>query len=73
MQDEVQAIWLKTQKTVLLITHDIDEAIYLSDRVIVFTARPGQIKDEVTISFDRPRSLDVTEHLGLRLWPERFQ
>ena len=41
MQEELQAIWKETRKTVVFITHDIEEAIYLADRVIVFTARPG--------------------------------
>jgi NitT/TauT family transport system ATP-binding protein len=55
MQEEIQSIWLQTRQTVLLITHDLDEAIYLSDRVIIFSARPGRIKAEIAIKLDRPR------------------
>jgi NitT/TauT family transport system ATP-binding protein len=55
MQEEIQSIWLQTRQTVLLITHDLDEAIYLSDRVIIFSARPGRIKAEIGINLDRPR------------------
>ncbi|MBW7460952.1 ABC transporter ATP-binding protein, partial [Paenibacillus sepulcri] len=42
-------------KTVLFVTHDIDEAIYLSDEIYVFTARPGRIKTKVTVNMERPR------------------
>ncbi len=59
MQEELNAIWQQTRNTVLFVTHDIDEAIYLADRVIVFTARPGRIKDEVRIELERPRRIDV--------------
>lgn len=59
MQEELNAIWQQTRNTVLFVTHDIDEAIYLADRVIVFTARPGRIKDEIRIELERPRRIDV--------------
>lgn len=59
MQEELQQIWNSARKTVLLVTHDIDEAIYLADRVIVFTARPGRIKEDIRIALPRPRRLDI--------------
>ena len=59
MQEELQAIWQENRKTVLFVTHDIEEAIYLGDRVIVFTARPGRIKEEVRIDLPRPRDIEV--------------
>jgi NitT/TauT family transport system ATP-binding protein len=59
MQEELNAIWQQTRNTVLFVTHDIDEAIYLADRVLVFTARPGRIKDEIRIKLERPRRIDV--------------
>ena len=59
MQEELQAIWNDTRKTVIFITHDIEEAIYLADRVIVFTARPGRTKAELRIDLPRPRAIDV--------------
>jgi NitT/TauT family transport system ATP-binding protein len=49
LQEELQAIWRRTRKTVLFVTHDIDEAIYLGTRVIIFTARPGRIKADIRI------------------------
>lgn len=59
MQEELLQIWLKAKKTVLFITHQIDEAIFLSDRVAVFTARPGRVKKMVDISLERPRKLTL--------------
>jgi NitT/TauT family transport system ATP-binding protein len=69
MQEELNAIWQQTRNTVLFVTHDIDEAIYLADRVIVFTARPGRIKDEIRINLERPRRIDVKKtaaYMGYR-------
>ncbi|PYN66926.1 MAG: sulfonate ABC transporter ATP-binding protein [Candidatus Rokuibacteriota bacterium] len=57
MQEELLEIWRAAKKTVLFITHQINEAIYLSDRVIVFTARPGRVKQSVAIDIERPRKL----------------
>jgi NitT/TauT family transport system ATP-binding protein len=59
MQEELQALWNETRKTVIFITHDIEEAVYLADRVIVFTARPGRTKADVAIDLPRPRALEV--------------
>jgi NitT/TauT family transport system ATP-binding protein len=53
---ELLRIWEETEKTVLFITHDLDEAIFLSDRVIVLSARPGEIADTVEIDLPRPRT-----------------
>jgi NitT/TauT family transport system ATP-binding protein len=59
LQEELQQIWNQAKKTVLFVTHDIDEAIYLADRVIVFTARPGRIKLDLPIGLPRPRAPDI--------------
>jgi len=59
MQLELLKIWSKTRKTALFITHDIKEAIYLADRVIVFTRRPGRVKTVVDIALSRPRDLRI--------------
>ena len=59
MQAELLNIWAQTHKTVLFITHQIDEAIYLSDRVIVMSNRPGRVLDDIPIDLPRPRSLEV--------------
>ena len=59
MQEELLQIWIKAKKTVLFVTHQIDEAIYLSDRVIVFTGRPGRVKQSIPDTIERPRCLAV--------------
>jgi NitT/TauT family transport system ATP-binding protein len=59
MQAELLKIWAQTGKTVLFITHQISEAAYLPDRVIVMSARPGRLLAEVTIGLPRPRSLEI--------------
>jgi len=59
MQELLLTVWEHAHKTVLFITHDIDEAILLGDRVHVMTARPGRIKERIEIGIGRPRSVDV--------------
>ena len=59
MQAELLRIWESTHKTALFITHQIDEAVYLSDRVMVFSSRPGTLRKVVTVDLPRPRSLHV--------------
>jgi NitT/TauT family transport system ATP-binding protein len=59
MQSELLKIWSRAGKTVLFITHQIDEAVFLADRVVVMGTRPGRIKGEFDVPFERPRSLAV--------------
>jgi NitT/TauT family transport system ATP-binding protein len=59
MQTELLKIWNADRKTVLLITHQIDEAVFLSDRVIVLSARPGTVREEIPVSLPRPRDLSL--------------
>ncbi len=69
MQELLLSVWEQTHKTVLFVTHDIEEAVLLADRVYVMTARPGRIKREVKVSLPRPRTvgvLDSEEFLHLR-------
>jgi NitT/TauT family transport system ATP-binding protein len=56
---ELQRIWLERRETVIFITHSIAEAVFLADRVLVMTARPGRIAEHVAVSMPRPRALDV--------------
>lgn len=56
MQDELTNIWRENKKTVIYITHDIEEAIILGDRVLVMSGRPGRITADIPISLERPRS-----------------
>jgi NitT/TauT family transport system ATP-binding protein len=63
MQEEVTRLWERTRKTIVFVTHDIDEAVYLGDRVVVLSARPGRIREEVKIDLPRPRGLDVKKSM----------
>jgi NitT/TauT family transport system ATP-binding protein len=73
MQTELLQIWERTKKTVLFVTHSIEEAAYLSDRVIVMTARPGRTKDVIRIDLPRPRDYEMRltpkfNEIKLRIW-----
>jgi len=59
MQAELLKMWNQTKKTVIFVTHQIEEAIFLSDRVVVFSARPARIREIVKVDISRPRSLSV--------------
>jgi NitT/TauT family transport system ATP-binding protein len=73
MQTELLRIWSAAKSTVLFITHQIDEAVYLSDRVLVFGRRPGRIQEDIRIDLPRPRLASVkrtpqfTEYAG-HIW-----
>jgi NitT/TauT family transport system ATP-binding protein len=73
MQTELLQIWERTKKTVIFVTHSIEEAAYLSDRVIVMTARPGRTKDVLQIDLPRPRDYEMRltpefNEIKLRIW-----
>jgi len=55
LQEELEALWLKDKTTVIMVTHDIDEAIFLSDRVIVMSAQEGEILEDLAVMLPRPR------------------
>jgi len=59
MQTELMRIWEEGRKTVLFVTHQIDEAVFLSDRVLVLARRPGRIREDIDIALSRPRALAV--------------
>jgi NitT/TauT family transport system ATP-binding protein len=65
MQEELMNLWERTKKTVVFVTHDIDEAVFLADRVVVLTARPARIREEVTIDLPRPRDIAVRKSVKL--------
>jgi NitT/TauT family transport system ATP-binding protein len=72
LRDEILRIWRETQKTVVYVTHDIDEALYLADKVIVFSSKPTKIVS--TSLIDKPRPRDVERDLDLkRLKSEIFE
>jgi NitT/TauT family transport system ATP-binding protein len=65
MQEELMSLWERTRKTVVFVTHDIDEAVFLADRVVVLTARPARIREEVKIDLPRPRDIEVRKSVKL--------
>ena len=66
MQDEVLRLWQAHRTTMLLVTHDIDEAIYMSDRIMIMTPRPGRIERTIEVGLNRPRQRDSADFLRLR-------
>jgi NitT/TauT family transport system ATP-binding protein len=61
MNVELQRIWMETRNTVVFVTHGIAEAVFLADRVVVLTPRPGSIADVIDVDLPRPRRLAVRE------------
>jgi NitT/TauT family transport system ATP-binding protein len=59
MQELLTRVWEEHRLTVMFVTHDIDEAVFLSDRVLVMTARPGRIKEDIEIGLERPRTFEI--------------
>ncbi|GIN20419.1 ABC transporter ATP-binding protein [Siminovitchia fordii] len=59
MQSELQRIWSESKKSVLFVTHDIEEAVYLSDYVVVLTKRPAKVKEIIPIKLPRPREIEI--------------
>ena len=66
MQDEVLRLWRARGTTMLLVTHDIDEAVYMSDRIVIMTPRPGRIQRIIDVKLDRPRDRNDRRFLELR-------
>ncbi|HUG14098.1 MAG TPA: ATP-binding cassette domain-containing protein, partial [Thermomicrobiales bacterium] len=74
LQDELLRIWEATSKTVVFVTHSIDEAMILADRIVVMSARPGTIKASIKVPFPRPRTIEAVRSdpafssLFLEIW-----
>lgn len=66
MQKELLRIWSETKKTVFFVTHSVDEAVFLADRIVVMTGRPGTVKDIYDIDLPRPRDRANPEFIRLR-------
>jgi ABC-type nitrate/sulfonate/bicarbonate transport system ATPase subunit len=66
MQDELIRVWKERGTTTIMVTHDVDEAIYLSDRIFVMSARPAKIESIIKVEIGRPRARDLPDFLQLR-------
>lgn len=66
LQDELQEIWAKENITMVLVTHDVEEAVYLGDRVVVMSPRPGRIREVVSVKLARPRRRTSSDIANVR-------
>ena len=75
MQNEILRIWKEEKKTMILVTHDIDEAIYLGDRIIVLSSRPGRVRKNIKVELSRPRERNSYDFIKLRqdIYKEFFE
>jgi NitT/TauT family transport system ATP-binding protein len=77
LQDELLRIWAELKKTIIFVTHSIEEAIYLADRIVVMTYRPGTVKRDIIVDLPRPRDPSAPEfnvlkrELGLLVMEEQ--
>lgn len=72
MQTELLQIWSAARKTVLFITHQIDEAVFLSDRVLVFGRRPGRLQEDIRIDLPRPRAMSIKRTVEFTSYVDRI-
>lgn len=63
LQEELESIWIKNKITAIMVTHDVDEAVYMSDRVVVMSRDKGRIIEDLKINLDRPRNRESDEYL----------
>lgn len=66
LRQELEEIWEKNRKTILYVTHSVEEAIYFADRVVVMSENPGKIKEIIPINLPRPRKIETEEFIDMR-------
>ena len=66
MQEEILKIWKEQKVTVILVTHDVDEAVYMSDTIVILSSRPGRIQEVIKLRQDRTRSRNYPDFVDLR-------
>lgn len=70
---ELMRIWTETQKTILFVTHSISESVFLSDRVVVMSPRPGKIEEVINIDLQRPRKVEVKETMEFLTYVKKLR
>lgn len=66
MQDEIERLWLEKKKTIIFVTHDIEEAVFLADRIVIMTSSPGRIKSIIKVPLARKRDRTGSDFLTIR-------
>lgn len=66
LRGELEQIWEQTGKTILYVTHSVEEAVYFADRIVVMSENPGQIRDIIPVTLPRPRNIEGSDFLALR-------
>ena len=66
LRDELERIWLTERKTVVYVTHSVEEALFFGDRVVMMSANPGTVRSIFRVDFPRPRQIDTPEFVELR-------
>jgi NitT/TauT family transport system ATP-binding protein len=73
LRDAIQRIWMAIGATTVLVTHDLDEAIFVADTVLAFTSRPARVAETVQVPLKRPRSYEVLNDQQIALWRDQLQ
>lgn len=66
LRDDIQEIWMKTKKTVVFITHSVEEAIFFADRILMMSTNPGMVMQDMHVDIPRPRHIEVKDFIALR-------
>lgn len=66
LRDEIQKIWMETRKTVLFVTHSVEEALFFSDRIVMLSGNPSSVKKIIKVDIERPRSIEEPEFIEIR-------
>ncbi|MDD4594922.1 MAG: ATP-binding cassette domain-containing protein, partial [Methanobacteriaceae archaeon] len=66
LQEQLIGVWKRFDTTIVFVTHDVDEAVFLADKVVVMDKNPGRVKDIVSIDLERPRKRESTEFLKIQ-------
>ena len=66
LREELLNIWQQTKKTIILVTHSVEEALFFSDRIVMIGSNPGRVKDIIKIDIPRPRHIDSLEFVNIR-------